>query len=121
MNSPLKAETIATGVGLITAAIGAALASAPRTAARAIGVQDATRPLALIGVVDLAIAWGLLTQRPRWRWMLARAAANPPTAAYFALLGRRNSAAAPYVAAAVIGSATVVDLFACRSLYASQK
>ncbi|MEE6175689.1 hypothetical protein [Mycobacterium sp. 050134] len=121
VNSPLRAETIATGVGRATVVIGAALALAPRAVAHAIGVHDSqSRPLALIGVVDPVIARGLLTRRPRWRWLVARTAANPPTAAYFAALGRRNAATVPYMAAAVIGSATVVDVFACRGLYTSE-
>ncbi|HEY2223196.1 hypothetical protein [Actinomycetospora sp.] len=117
-----RAVTAATGVGLITLGLGAALAVAPRAAGGTLGVPgDADVGLRVVGIVDLAIAVGLLAARPRWPWLLARAAANPPTAAYLAALGRRHRATRLYPVAAFIAAVTAADLHACLVLRASDR
>ena len=120
MSMPLRrAEIAATGVGMVTLLIGAALGAAPGASARLSGLRDdrSTRAgLRVIGVVDFVVAIGLLFGRPRWPWVLVRATANVPTAAYLAWLARRDGARALVPAVAVVGLATVPDVLAGRAL-----
>lgn len=120
--STTRAETAATGVGLLTLAVGAALTGAPRTTGRAVGVPGGhDAGLRAVGVADLVIAVGLLAGRPRWPWLAARAAANPPTAYYLLSLARRHDARALRPIAAFIAVATVGDLDSCRVLHAADR
>ena len=115
-----QAERAAVGVGVVTLALGLPLLAAPQRTGEALGVQ-AGRGLRIIGLVDVVVAVGLLWGRPRWPWLAARAAANPPTAAYLAMLGRRSGAKTPIVIAAFILGAGIADASAARVLRASKR
>lgn len=82
---------------------------------------NAGRGFRVVGLIDFAVAVGLLWGRPRWPWLAARAAANPPTAAYLAALGRRSGTKPPIAIAAVILCATVADAGAVRVLRAAKR
>ena len=113
------AETTATAVGLLTLVIGAFLGAAPGVSQRFLELRDdgpTQTGLRVVGVVDLVVAIGLLVGRPRWPWVAARAAANPPTTVYLAWLARRDGARAMIPAAAVVGLATVPDILAGQAL-----
>jgi hypothetical protein len=75
-----RGEVMANAVGAASGLIGIALLAAPRSAGQPIGIVE-SRHARLIGAIDLGIAAGLLTRRPRWPWLAGRAAANLPTAA----------------------------------------
>ena len=70
-------------VGVVTTGVGIALLVAPRPLAIAAGVGDRPGFARAVGIMDLALVPGLLRGRPRWPWMLARAAANLPIAAAY--------------------------------------
>jgi hypothetical protein len=110
-----RAERTATAVGAISAALGAVLLLAPDATGRLLGVRP-DPGLAAIGVADVAIGVGLLAGRPRWMWLLARAAANPPSAWWFARAGRRDGGRGALVAAAAVAAVTVGDVATARTL-----
>jgi hypothetical protein len=103
-----QATRAATGVGLITAVIGAAIALAPARAGQLMRIDD-ENGLRAIGVADLALVPGLLAGTPRWPWMAARAALNLAMAAYLLDRAREQNAARPRAAAAALGALTVGD------------
>ncbi|HTK66230.1 MAG TPA: hypothetical protein VL595_27880 [Pseudonocardia sp.] len=70
-------------VGVVTTGVGIALLVAPRPLAVASGVGDRPTFARVVGAMDLALVPGLMRGRPRWPWMLARAAANLPIAAAY--------------------------------------
>jgi hypothetical protein len=70
-------------VGVVTFGVGLALLIAPRPLAVAARVGDRPTFARAVGVMDLVLVPGLLRGRPRWPWMLARAAANLPIAAAY--------------------------------------
>ncbi len=76
-------EDMPTSVGYITTATGLALVAAPGFAARQLGLRGQEGPLRLIGAADLALAPGLVLGKPRWPWMIGRAALTVAMAAYF--------------------------------------
>ena len=115
-----RAERACVAAGVITLTLGTALLVAPRRIGDVVGVR-AGRSLRGIGLLDVVIAVGRLRGRPRWPWLAARAAANPPTAAYLAVLGRRSGAKAPLAIAAFLLGATVADARAVRVLHAEQR
>ncbi len=77
-------------VGLITLGTGAALVLAPGRLGRLAGIDDC-RTARLLGAADLSLAPGLLSGRPRWPWMAARAALNLPMAAVLARSSRTSA------------------------------
>jgi hypothetical protein len=62
--------------GMVTLAIGTGLTVAPSRTAKVLGLGDRPTLSRTIGLVDLALVPGLLRGRPRWPWMVARAALN---------------------------------------------
>ena len=115
-----QAERAGIAVGVVTLGVGLALFVAPRRTGEAAGVQ-AERGLRVVGLLDVVVAIGVLWGRPRWPWLAARSAANPPTAAYFAMLGRRSGAKTPVVIAAVILCLTIADASVGRVLRAAKR
>jgi hypothetical protein len=109
-------EATAITVGTASGAIGVALLIVPSSAGSLIGIADEGHAR-LIGAVDVIIAAGLLTRRPRWPWLLARAAANPPTAAIAILAARATPRRRRAVlCGATICTATFGDLAGVRAL-----
>ncbi len=74
---------------MVTAGAGAALLVAPCPVAAAMRLGDRPALARTIGIMDLALVPGLLRGRPRWPWMLARAAFNLPVAAAYRTQARR--------------------------------
>jgi hypothetical protein len=70
-------------VAVLTLGAGVALLVAPRPVATAMRLGDRPGAARLVGIMDLALVPGLLMGRPRWPWMVARAAFNLPRAAMF--------------------------------------
>jgi hypothetical protein len=96
--------------------IGVALLAAPRSTGRPIGILD-SRQARLIGAIDLAIGVGLLRARPRWPWLLARATANVPTAAWaIATATGATQRRRAVIFGAAISLATIGDLAGVRAL-----
>jgi hypothetical protein len=97
-------------VGGVTLAVGAGLAAAPQLVTRPLGLEGQETAMRLVGLADLALVPGLLAGRPRWPWMVARAAVNLAQAAY--LHGVASGSSSPGVVRG-IGSAlaglTLVD------------
>ncbi len=77
-------------VGLITLGTGIALVLSPGRLGGLSGIDD-RRTARLIGVADLALVPGLLSGKPRWPWMAARAALNLPMAAVYARSPRTSA------------------------------
>lgn len=108
--SLLAPERMPAFVGCATLAIGGALVVAPRLATGPLGLDGQNAALRLIGAADLVLVPGLLTGRPRWPWMVGRAALNLAMAAY--LRGVAPQSPAPVRAragAAALLGLTVVD------------
>ncbi len=97
-------------VGCATLAIGGALVVAPRLATGPLGLEGQDAALRAIGAADLVLVPGLLTGRPRWPWMVGRAALNLAMAAYLRGVAPHSSAPARMNggAAALLGL-TIVD------------
>lgn len=77
------------GIGLFTTAAGAALLARPAEAGELVGLDD-DLGMRAIGVLDLAIAPGLIAAPRRAPWVRARLAANVVTAAYLAYRAREQ-------------------------------
>jgi hypothetical protein len=111
-----SAQRMSTTAGVVTVVAGSALLAAPGRLGPVIGLT-ATRDARAVGLLDLALAPGLLFGRPRWPWLMARAAGNAATA-MFALQrtagepARRNA----YAFSALLVPATLADVRAMREL-----
>jgi len=106
------AERATDAAGVVTVAIGAALALWPARTAAALGLGSRRGQARAIGLADLALGPGLLLGRPRWPWMAARAALNLVIARqYRAQLGisqlRRTSAGATAMSVLTVVDAAV--------------
>lgn len=109
-------ERVATGVGLLTAAIGVALLAAPEAVGGRAWLTD-PRVARAVGAVDLALAPGLIAGRPRSPWMAARVAANLGTAALFGRIARGSDApVGPAVVAGALLVVSAVDVAVVRAL-----
>jgi hypothetical protein len=100
-------ERLVTAAAAVSLVVGSILLVVPPTAGRALGVNSAQRTLRMIGVVDLALAPGLYLGRPRWPWLVARAASNPIIATV--AMADARSVRARVIAGGLIG-ATIIDL-----------
>ena len=111
-----QAERAATTAGLVTVVVGVALTLGPARCGQPIGMADHPSVMRAIGITDLLVAPGLLAGRPRWPWLLARAALNAGLVAgamkYRGELGDRNSR----VGAGTFALLTVVDGAAAATL-----
>ncbi len=112
------ARTRRTGtvIGVGSGAIGAALLVAPARFGPVLGLSHPT-DIRMVGLVDLALAPGLVVGRPRWPWAVARAASNVLIAAW--CLHRARSAGlsrAAVRAAAALAAVTVLDARLARDL-----
>ena len=97
-------------VGVVTLAAGTALAISPRLLTGRLGLDGQDLAVRAIGVSDLVLVPGLLLGRPRWPWMIGRAALNLAIAAY--LLGVAPQSSSPQLAkggAGVLVGLTAVD------------
>jgi hypothetical protein len=97
-------------VGCVTLAAGIALLARPALATGPLGLEGQETAMRLIGASDLVLVPGLLAGRPRWPWMVGRAALNLAVAAY--LRGVAPQSTAPARAnggAGVMLGLTVVD------------
>jgi hypothetical protein len=106
----LAPERMPAFVGCATLAIGGALVVAPRLLTGPLGLDGQDAALRAIGASDLVLVPGLLAGRPRWPWMVGRAALNLAVAAY--LRGIAPQSTAPSWAnggAGVMFGLTVVD------------
>jgi hypothetical protein len=107
-----RAESTSRLVGLITFTTGLALTVAPARVGRLSGIED-LRTARWVGLGDLALAPGLVVEKPRWPWMAARAAANLPMAGVF-LSSPRRAGRASGIALLVL---TVSDVRTALSLH----
>lgn len=114
MPRPEQVPTIVAGVTLVA---GTALAVAPGVFARPVGLDGQDLAVRAIGVSDLILVPGLLGGRPRWPWMVARAALSVAQAAYCDGVaprarnaGRVRGAAATLAGLAVMDAVTAVRL-----------
>lgn len=101
-------------VGYVTLAAGAALVAAPRLATGPLGLDGQDAAVRAIGLADLVLVPGLLRGRPRWPWMVGRAALNLAQAAYLhgaaPQSGKARAGAAALVALTAIDGATGLAL-----------
>ncbi len=102
-------EQMPTVVGAITLVAGAALIAAPQLATKPLGLEGQETAMRLIGASDLVLVPGLLRGRPRWPFMVGRAALNLGVAAYFHGVSARGPAAA-FVALTVVDGTTALVL-----------
>jgi hypothetical protein len=100
-------EKIVKSAADVSLVLGSMLLVIPSTAGRALGVETAQRTLRTIGIVDIALALGSYFGRPKWPWLVARAASNPFIATI--ALANARSVRARLMAAGLIGAA-VMDL-----------
>lgn len=104
-------------VGAGTLVIGGAMLTAPRSAGPLIGLVE-PRSARMIGVLDLALAPGLLAGRPRWPWLAARAVTNLAMAVYALRLppGDRRQVVRARAFAVALLVATVADSTAAAAI-----
>lgn len=114
---PAQVRHAPTAVGAITLGIGAALLADPHRAGAPLGLEPG--PARVIGLADLALVPGLLRGRPRWPWMVARAALNVAIASHFARVVRRTDASRGLAAAGALTGLTVADSRVARQLRAA--
>ncbi len=109
--TPATGRRAARTVGMGTLAIGTALLAAPQAAGPVLALNEPSGARA-VGLLDLALAPGLLAAEPRWPWLAARAMANIGIAAYALRAAeghgqvRRARGTALALAAATIGDST---------------
>jgi hypothetical protein len=106
-------ERVVRAAAVVSGVLGTILLIAPAVVGRALGVDAGRRVLRAIGAVDLALVPGLVFGRPRWAWLVARAATNPPIAAVVFTSAR--SVRARVFAVGLIG-ATARDLRAAARM-----
>ena len=97
-------------VGCVTLVAGTALVVSPRVLTGRLGLEGQDAAVRALGVSDLVLVPGLLWGRPRWPWMIGRAALNVAQAAY--LHGVAPQSSSPELAkrgAAVLVGLTAVD------------
>lgn len=78
-------------VAAITSVAGGALLAKPTLLTGPVGLNDQDRAVRLVGMADLVLVPGLLGGRPRWPWMVGRAALNLGQAAYLDGAAARSS------------------------------
>lgn len=104
-------------VGCVTIVTGAALVAAPGRTAGPLGLEGQDMALRAIGVTDLVLVPGLLRGRPRWPWMIARAALNVAAAAYLrGVAPQSSSPGVPKAGAGLLLGLTAVDGYAGLAL-----
>jgi len=105
-----SAERMPAFVGCATLAIGAALAVAPGRLTGPLGLDGQETAVRALGLSDLVLVPGLLRGRPRWPWMIGRAALNLAAAAYLhGVASQSSSPALVNGGAGVLAGLTVVD------------
>ncbi|WP_354697765.1 hypothetical protein DSM112329_03405 [Paraconexibacter sp. AEG42_29] len=109
----------ATFVGVGSGVIGAALLVKPDALGPLLGLAR-RRDAQLVGVVDLALAPGIVIGRPRWPWMAARAAANVGIAALCVARDREQLGRRGHHAAAALLAVTLADLKVAGDLRAGR-
>ncbi|QIN83394.1 hypothetical protein GBA63_12665 [Rubrobacter tropicus] len=78
-------QRLALAIGWVSLGFGVALTLAPLRSAAFLGWGDREVPARVIGLADLIVGAGLLLDRRRSGWMLARAVLNAALAAVYAL------------------------------------
>ena len=97
-------------VGGVTLVAGAALVAAPGRVTAPLGLGGQEPAMRAIGLSDLVLVPGLLAGRPRWPWMVGRAALNLAVAAYLhGVAAQSSSPAVLRGGAGVFAGLTVVD------------
>ena len=105
--SALADEKMPAFVGCVTLAAGAALAVSPGLLTGRLGLEGQDLAVRALGVSDLVLVPGLLRGRPRWPWMIGRAALNLAQAAYLYGVAPQSSLAKG--GAGVLVGLTAVD------------
>lgn len=104
-----QGQRAAVTAGAVTLVAGTALTLAPARFGKLVGMEDRPGVMRAIGITDLVVAPGLLAARPRWPWLIARAALNAGLVAtarnYRSELGERNAR----IGAGLFAALTVVD------------
>lgn len=120
-NLVAAAERATDAAGIVTVSIGAALMLAPARTTALLGLGDQRGRARAIGMADLALGPLLLTKRPRWPWMSARATLNLIIAREYRAaarhqpgLRRARKGAMAMMALAVVDSATAEVLRTSR-------
>ncbi|MGE4023105.1 hypothetical protein [Mycolicibacterium sp.] len=112
---------LASTAGVVTAVAGTVLLAVPNRAGPVIGLTI-ERDARLVGVLDLALAPGLLFGRSQLSWLMARAVSNVLTAAF--VLRRATDDPAHRNARLFTGAmvlATAADLRALRATVRSRR
>ena len=111
-----SAQVLSTTAGVFTTIAGSALLYAPSRLGPLIGLTS-RRDAQLVGVLDLALAPGLMFGRPQWPWLAARAISNVATAVF--TLRRAEDGTSlrnARVFSALLAAATLTDLRAAGAL-----
>jgi hypothetical protein len=108
-------------IGVITLALGVALLAAPSRLGRAAHLGDRPALARTIGVMDLVLVPGLLRGRPRWPWMVARAAFNVPVAAAFRTEARRTGHPAARAGFVTMLGLSTMDLLTALRLHRAER
>lgn len=107
---------ITTGAGVVTLAVGVALAAKPEATSRALGLGLGTRGARALALADLAIAPVLIVGRNRGTWMGLRALMNLGIAARYRSLLRSGGGAQARGGLVLMSLLTVLDGAAAFSL-----
>jgi hypothetical protein len=106
----MNPERMPVFAGCVTLATGVALVASPGLLTGRLGLDGQDAAVRAIGASDLVLVPGLLLGRPRWPWMVGRAALNLAQAAY--LHGVAPQSSSPDLAnggASVLVGLTAVD------------
>jgi hypothetical protein len=107
---PFAPERAAVIAGCVTLVAGVALVAAPGQVTERLGLEGHDAAVRAIGLSDLVLVPGLLRGRPRWPWLIGRAAMNVAVAGY--LHGTAPQSSSPGLMRAGAGlllGLTVVD------------
>jgi hypothetical protein len=105
-----QVENVPTIVAGVTLVAGTVLAVAPQVFTGPVGLEDQDLAVRAVGVADLILVPGLYGGRPRWPWMVGRAALSLAQAAYCdGVAPRAKKSGGVRAAAVMLLGLTVMD------------
>ncbi|MDX8151280.1 hypothetical protein SK069_06740 [Patulibacter brassicae] len=102
-------ERIPQAIAAITLVAGVVLVARPEAVTRPLGLEGQELQARGIGVSDLLLVPGLAAGRPRWPWMVGRAALSVAQATYLGGVAPHVRSRRPRAGAATLAALAVAD------------